>query len=228
MSIKKVISLLRMVNIWKTIYINFHYFPTKIALFFPIFIYKRVGLNKLNGSIVLDSPIRTGMIRFGLPSLGIQDYKYERTILELSGKLVFMGSAFIGQGSKLCIGEKGVLSLGNGFKITGNSEIICQKEIIFGSNCLLSWDILIMDSDFHFILNQENQVVNHPNSIIIGDHVWIGCRSILLKGVKIARNNVISANSTITRSLQEENCIVCGFGKSLEIIRKDINWKDKL
>ncbi|MDY3914869.1 MAG: DapH/DapD/GlmU-related protein, partial [Phocaeicola sp.] len=106
-----------------------------------------------------------------------------------------------------------------------NSEIICQKEIIFGDHCLLSWDILMMDTDFHQILDENGQIINEPKPIVIGNHVWIGCRNTILKGVSIGDNNIISANSTITRSCKENNCVIGGHGKSLEIIKRNVNWK---
>lgn len=225
---KTIFELFRMLSIWKTIYFNFHYFPFKTALHLPVFIYKRVCFNTVQGRIVFETPIKTGMVRFGLPSLGIQDHKYERTVLELTGTLVFMGRAFIGQGSRICVGKEGVLTLGKSFKITGNTDIICQKEVSFGSNCLLAWDILIMDTDFHFVLDKDGKIINLPRPIIVGDHVWIGCRNTVLKGVTIASDTVISSNSTVTRSVLERNCIVGGHGKSLEILKQGIDWKDQL
>ena len=97
-------------------------------------------------------------------------------------------------------------------------------EITFGANCLLSWDILIMDTDFHSVFDNHGKLINSPKPIHIGNNVWIGCRNTILKGVSIANNVVISANSTITRCVEESNCIVGGHGKSTEIIKREISW----
>ena len=45
MILKKIMSL----NILKTLYANFYYFPFKIAIRFPIFIYNNVNLSKVRG-----------------------------------------------------------------------------------------------------------------------------------------------------------------------------------
>ena len=82
-----------------------------------------------------------------------------------------------------------------------------------------------MDTDFHHILNSEEQIINFPKPIIIGNHVWIGCRNTILKGVSIADNIIISANSTITRSITDSNNIIGGHGKSVDIIKSGVNWK---
>lgn len=220
-----IIKLLKKVNLWKTLYFNFHYFPFKTAIRIPVFIYWRSELYKMKGKIVIDAPVSTGMIKFGSHGLGTQDLLYSRTMWEVSGTLVVKGNVNIGRGSKISIGKNATLTLGEHFMITGNSEIICHKGITFGKHCLLSWDILIMDTDFHYVINAENQIINSPKPIIIGNHVWIGCRNTILKGVSIADNTIISANSTITRNVVESNCVIGGHGKSVEVIKKDVNWK---
>lgn len=82
-----------------------------------------------------------------------------------------------------------------------------------------------MDTDFHHVTNENGDIINSPKPITIGDHVWIGCRNTILKGVYIVSNNIISANSTITKSFQESNCIIGGHGNNAYIIRNGISWK---
>lgn len=225
MAIRSIIKLLGRVNLWKTLYFNFHYFPFKTAIRMPVLIYWRSELYKTHGKIIIDAPVSTGMVKFGSHSLGTQDLLYSRTMWEMMGTLIIKGKVSIGRGCKISIGENATMTLGDNFIITGNSEIICQKEIIFGDHCLLSWDILMMDTDFHQILDENGQIINEPKPIVIGNHVWIGCRNTILKGVSIGDNNIISANSTITRSCKENNCVIGGHGKSLEIIKRNVNWK---
>lgn len=219
------IKLLKKVNLWKTIYFNFHCFPFKMAIRMPVFIYWRSVLFKMKGNIIIDAPVSTGMVKFGLHGLGTQDLLYSRTMWEVFGTLCIKGKASIGRGSKISIGKEAKLTIGKNFIITGNSEIICQKEISFGNDCMLSWDILMMDTDFHRITNDNGETINLPKPIIVGNHVWIGCRNTVLKGVTIADNNVISANSTVTKSITEENCIIGGHGKSIDILKRGIGWK---
>ena len=111
----------------------------------------------------------------------------------------------------------------DGFK--GNIyEIQAHKKITFGTNCLLSWDILIMDTDFHYITNPKGEIINKPLPITIGNHVWIGCRNTILKGVSIADNVIVSANSTLTKNITESNCIVGGNGSNIRIIKHGVSW----
>ena len=107
--------------------------------------------------------------------------------------------------------------------ITGRTSIICSKEISFGDSCLLSWDILIMDTDFHSIIDKGGKMLNPNKSIIIGNNVWIGCRNTILKGVTIADNVVISAGSKITKNIDEPNVIVGGTD-SQKILKRESLW----
>ena len=84
------------VNLIKTLYFNFHYFPVKIAIKLPVFIYWKTDLFKMGGSIQLEN-IRTGMVKLGPHYLGIKDYMYSRTMWDVSGKVIFCGRANIGQ-----------------------------------------------------------------------------------------------------------------------------------
>lgn len=220
--LRKVFKHLFSINIIKTIIFNFYYLPPKVAIRLPIFIYKRSRLQEMKGKISIEAPITTGMLKIGPHDLGTQDCLYSRTIWELSGLFIIKGKASIGRGCKISVGKKAILTLGKNLNITGNSEIICQKEITFGDNCLLSWDILMMDTDFHHILNQEGVKINPPKPIKIGNHVWIGCRNTILKGVSIADNNIIAANSTLTHSITNENCIIGDNGK---ILKTNIKWE---
>ena len=225
MKIRKILGLLWKVDWGKTIYFNLKYFPIKVAVHLPFLIYRRTDLYKMGGNIILNVSPRLGMVKIGPHGLGTQDVKYSRTMWEVSGTLVVNGKTNIGRGSRISIGKDATLTLGDKFMITGRSTIISQKEITFGDDCLLSWDILVMDTDFHHIIDKNDRIINQPRPIHIGNHVWIGCRNTILKGVSIPNNVIVSANSTLTRSVAESDCVVGGLGKDVIVLKKEISWK---
>lgn len=120
--------------------------------------------------------------------------------------------------------KKGCLVIGPNFCITGGSEIICQNKISFGEGCLISWDVLLMDTDHHHILDNKGNTLNEDKAINIGNHVWIGCRNTILKGISIADNIIIAACSVITHDLNLPNCIVGVHGENTRIIKEGVNW----
>lgn len=205
----------------KTIYFNLKYFKLKEAIKLPVFVSYKVKLLKLDGLIIINASIRPGMIKLGFGSVGIFDKKYSRTIYEVSGKIVFNGSANIGHGSKISVSKSGKLILGDNFRISAESTIVCNKKIVFGNNCLLSWDILIMDTDFHKII-YNHKITNLNKEIIIGEHVWIGCRCLILKGTNIPNNSIISANTNIYKSFTKQSTVIGG--NPPRTIKENIEW----
>ena len=208
---------------YKTIYFNFKYFPFHEAVKFPVIISKNVYFRQLKGSVTIDSPLKYGMVKIGFGRVGIFDDKFSRTILEISGKMIFKGSADIGHGSKISIAESGTIVFGTNFKITAESALVSFKKIEFGNNCLLSWDILVMDTDHHRIRNDKGEIINEPEEIIIGDKVWIGCRALILKGTVIPSNAVIGANSVVSKELDQEKALYAGIPAKL--IKQNVTWE---
>lgn len=99
--------------------------------------------------------------------------------------------------------------------------IICKKRITIGHDCLISWNCLIMDTDWHCVIDKNNAcILNYDKECIIGNHVWIGCNCTLLKGVNIPDNSVIAAGSTISKKLTTSNAIYTGTKR----IKENINW----
>lgn len=213
------------INWLQTLIFNFHYFSLPIALRLPVFVYRHTIFNAMQGTVELQGNIRTGMVRIGKPIIGAQDYRYDRTVLEVHGRMLISELVTLGRGSRISIGKKAELFLGKKVTINGNTSILCRKNISFGDGCLLSWDIIVMDTDWHNI-ECDGEIVNPDCAVQVGDHVWIGCRCIVLKGTIIPQNCVIAAGSIISSSnLPENNAVYGGQRKNVGTIRKSIKWK---
>jgi acetyltransferase-like isoleucine patch superfamily enzyme len=209
-----------------TIFLNFKYFNFNDAIKFPILLYGKISVYSLKGKIELKGKIKTGLIQIGKSQVGIFDKK-AKTILNIHGTIIFEGKANIGKGSSLSIGKNSILRIGDNFTISAKSAIICSggKNITFGKNNLLSWDILVINTDFHKILNQNTkEILNSPQDITIGDNVWIGFNTKIFKKSIISDNCIIGANSTVTKFIDEPNSIYAG--NPIKRIRGNVTWKD--
>lgn len=100
-------------------------------------------------------------------------------------------------GVRLEVGKDAVLKIGNGTYLNRNTQIIAEKQVDIGCNCQISWDVVIMDSDLHPVYGG----VREDKPIIIEDHVWIGCRSIILKGVRIGAHAIVAAGAVVTKNV---------------------------
>ena len=219
---KRIKAKLKGLNFWKTIYANFAYLPWSVAYRFPIFIYGRVELrNVRRGGIVFrTSKIMPGMFRFGAPIMDVQP-KSVISVLNIKGTCYIDGNVCIGRGGMIEVANDATLSLGNNTTITGNTTIICAQEIRIGNRCMISWENLIMDSDWHNIIDlNTGNVMPKQKTITIGNHVWIGCRCTILKGTSIHDESIVASNSKISKVFTSKNVII----GSNNILREKVNW----
>ena len=232
----------------KTLRFNFHYFPLKTALKLPVVVSHRTYLRELHGKVELPEKVEKAMVKIGFGDVGHYDRKRSRGIWQVSGMVSFGGKASIGHGSKLSV--RGDLKLGANFNMTAESTIVCAKEIRFGDDCLLSWDILVMDTDEHPLFNRhetvrretqdsspvpcpevpspvsndmEHERINPDKPIIVGDHVWIGCKCVLLKGTDVPDNTVVAAGTLLTSSFAGEHQVIGGTPPS--VLKHDVRWE---
>ena len=208
-------------SIPKTLCFNLHYFPLKTALKLPVVVSHRTYLRELHGKVELPEKVERAMIKIGFGDVGHYDRKRSRTIWQVSGTVSFGGKASIGHGSKLSV--RGDLKLGPDFNMTAESTIVCAKEIRFGCDCLLSWDILVMDTDEHPLYNKENERINPDKAILVGNHVWIGCKCVLLKGAEVPDNTVVAAGTLLKSAFAGDNQVISGNPPS--IMKREVRWE---
>ena len=207
---------------YKTIWFNFKYLPFDQAICFPIILSKNVYLKKMEGQIEFECPLRYNLINIGFGEIGIFDEKNLRSIWQVSGKVIFKGKALLGHGVKVSVEKNGSLIFGKNFKLTAQTAFVCHDKIEFGKNCLLSWEILIMDTDSHSIIDSIGNMSEKTRPIYIGDHVWIGCRATILKGTTIASNSVVGASSLLNTNYDNENSLYAG--SPAKLLQENIKW----
>lgn len=94
-------------------------------------------------------------------------------------------------------GEGSHISIGNNCRING--AFIHAKDFIeIGNNCVIASGVNIIDSNAHLVHSLDRTTGSDtPRGISIGNNVWIGLNSIILKGTTIGDNCVISAGSVV-------------------------------
>ncbi|MFM0248063.1 acyltransferase [Paraburkholderia sediminicola] len=207
-------------SIPKTVFFNLRYLPFHQAVCLPIFVSHRVWLKQMGGSVSVAGST-PGTVRIGFGDIGIFDRQRARSIWEVRGAVEFSGRARLGHGCKVSV--KGKLVFGDNVQITAETAIVAHQQISFGRNVLVSWDVLIMDTDLHVIRNDGGKVINSPKAISIGDSVWIGCSVSILKGVKVANGVIIGAATTLTRSVTTERS--CVGGSPPRVLKEHVTWE---
>ena len=218
-----VLKILFKVNIIKTVYFNFKCLPLKQSLKLPFHFYGSTNFESLEGKIILNpETIHFGMISFGGSHERVVSSKNSTRLL-IKGEVVFKGFSKFGKGVNLVIWKNGKVVFGTNFSVGSNSNIISYKNILFGNNCLISWQCDFYDTDFHFIENIHNKEVNdNCGDLIIRNNVWFGARCIVLKNTIIPSNCIVGAKSLCKGNLLKkygENIILGG--NPAVLIKKD-------
>jgi acetyltransferase-like isoleucine patch superfamily enzyme len=146
----------------------------------------------------------------GLQSSTIKIYK------EKSGQIILGNNVFLSKNVQ--INSKGRFFIGDNSQVGRNTIFYCSDSIKISNNCLISWNVTFMDNDAHPI--DSDTVKCSP--ICVEDNVWIGCNSIILKGVHIGKGSVVAAGSVVTKDVPP-NCLVAG--NPAKIIRNNVVWK---
>lgn len=137
--------------------------------------------------------------------------------VHISGANVIIGSSFtaIGEpGNRVEIGVwgreagAGRVQIGDACLMSPGSRISASDEIIVGDGVMLANGAYITDSDWHTVYDRMARDET-PAPVHIGDNVWLGDHSTVLKGVTIGENSVVAARAVVTRDVPA-NVIVAG------------------
>jgi len=129
------------------------------------------------------------------------------------GGVLEAGNCLFFPGVRLEVGAGGKLSIGTGTYLNRNTEVIAWKEVSIGRDCMIGWDVLIMDTDQHPIPGRG--LDNRP--VRIGDRVWIGARAMVLKGVTIGDGAVVGAGAVVTHDVPAGAVVT---GPSAQVVRR--------
>ena len=133
------------------------------------------------------------------------------------------------RGAIYTIDKKAKIEIGDRVGIS-SACLWAQKFIHIGNNVKIGGDCLILDNDAHpldFITRRDSYLEEagwevyaraiKSEPIIIEDDVWIGARSIVLKGVHIGARTIIAAGSVVTHDIPSD--VIAG-GNPCKVIKQ--------
>ncbi len=102
---------------------------------------------------------------------------------------------------------EGSITVGDCCLMSPGSRLSASDEIVLGKGVMLANGAYVTDCDWHTIY--DRMVRSDPAPVHIGDNVWLGDHSTVLKGVTIGENSVVAARAVVTRDVPA-NVVVAG------------------
>lgn len=145
--------------------------------------------------------------------------------------IVYRGARFEAYG-------KGSISIGE-MAVIGDARIVCRSRVQIGKRFLTSWNVFIQDFDPHPVVPElraaEQTLVcrnfeprlecdpafpPQPNSkiekdfsaaeIVIGDDVWMGANTTVLKGARIGNGSIVASGAVVVKGEYPDRAILAG------------------
>lgn len=138
-----------------------------------------------------------------------------------NAKFSIQGTVQINRGTRIFINDGAHLEMGTRSYINDCSTLTCFQHIKIGSDCSISWSTNILDTNIHE-LSVDGQPRPRSDSIIIGDHVWIGTGAVILAGTRIDDEAIVAAGSVVTSDVPSK--VVVG-GNPARIIIENASWR---
>ncbi len=206
---RKIYLLLRAIP--KTLYFNFKYFDFKNAIRFPVWISHRVHLMHMGGTVVIDAPIKFGMVRIGFAENNLSNVELDRNVWDVWGEVVFKGRLVMGLGNKITVPlQEARLTFGSNNLINVNNQFCCAKSITFGDYLRVGWENIFMDTAYHNI-KSKGKILNPPRPILVGNHVWITTRCGIFQGTELADESIVAYGSVLSWKYAKPKSIISGY-----------------
>jgi acetyltransferase-like isoleucine patch superfamily enzyme len=114
------------------------------------------------------------------------------------------------------------LTIGDRTYFQPRVRINCADNIAIGADCAFSWEIDILDIDFHSVVEMDGSIQPGHAPIRIGDRVWVGVGAKILKGVTIGDDAVIAAGAIVTRPVPSRTLVA---GCPAAVVKQIAGWK---
>lgn len=218
--LKKILRKLRFylsVNWIKTIYFNFKKFPFAVAKHLPVYFYGKVHFQNIDGTILIEAPIKRAMIGFG------QQYETNTRSngtaeIALLGTIKFKGHVQFGHNYNIHIAKTAYLEMGHMSALGSNGKINCYEKIILGTYARIGFESQLMDSHFHEMIDT---LTGHKHRmiapVILGNYNYLGNRVTVLPKTVTADYCTISSSSLTNKdySFLGKNILIGGIPAKL-------------
>lgn len=148
-----------------------------------------------------------------------------RSIISIAkdAQLIFKGTANLSNNFTMNLNSGAEVSIGENFYSNYNFLLSCSSRVSFGDDCMIGWNVQIIDSDGHKIGVRFSELKESPKPIDIGNHVWICSDTSILKGASLKEGSIVALKATLSSRIEEDHVLVAGI--PAKVIKRNIDWE---
>lgn len=119
--------------------------------------------------------------------------------------------------------DNGIIEIGKRTTVEGGHFASTEgKEIKIGEDCMFSSNVEIRNGDSHSIFSKSTKKrINYAKSVYIGNHVWLGADSKVLKGSTIQSGSIVATGAIISGNVNENSIYA---GVPAKLVKQDVFW----
>lgn len=156
--------------------------------------------------------------RIVFPSYYISCIDSGSNIKIINGRLIFKGK-FVSRRNLSINVNNGTLLIGKDVFFNQGTSINCQGRISIGDYTIIGEDVKMYDHNHRFALDTLTKDLDfNIKDINIGNNVWLGSNVIVLSGVTIGDNSVVSAGSVVRENIPSN--MIFKDGEYIKIVKK--------
>lgn len=108
------------------------------------------------------------------------------------------------------------------FTANTGTTIVVELSMFFGEDVMIGRNVIVYDSDFHQIVDDDHKQINPPKPVTIEDHVWLTSNIAVLKGVTIGTGSIATAFSQISTDMPSDS-IIAGTARA-KCVAENSGW----
>lgn len=112
-------------------------------------------------------------------------------------------------GSKIRVRKNAVCIIGKNVSLSSNNIIACHEKIVIGDGCEFAPNVQIYDHDHDYLCEGGIHAnLYRTSAVSIGNNVWIGTNTVVLRGANIGDNVVIGAGCVVKGDIPSNSTFV--------------------
>lgn len=202
-----------------------NFFSLREALKCPIQIHYQVKVDiDKKASIIIKSPLKTGMIKIGFTGAQFIPKRSSFFIMKENSQISFENECEFGPGIIIYMEKGSQMIIGDHLYVNTNCTIRNTSKIVFEDHVGLGWNNFINTSEGHEI-SIDGKVKPYDGNILIRRCAWITSNCTINKNTEIGAFSIVGQHSIVNKKIEQDHVLIAG--SPAKIIKTNVLRLDK-